>query len=136
MNIRRIVFGLLGIAVVGAAFMAGIYAQRSRLPAGGFLQSTAAVIQLGVWDKGGVAKSNKATFIVTDPAGHKYKAESTEALNDWVYKSFPSEFSPYPENASVYTNYTWQCIVDGKVVAGGKFVWGNDRADDNNRNLR
>ena len=136
MRAKKIGLAAAVFVLAAGTFIAGIYAQRSRLPRAGFLQSTAAVIRLGVWDKQGVAKTNKATFLVTAPDGQKSTAVSTEPLDNWVYKEFPDDFSPYPEKSGVYTNYTWECIVDGRAIAGGKFAWGNDRADDNNRNLR
>ena len=106
------------------------------MPATGFMQSTAAIIQLGVWDKAGNAKSNNTTFIVTATDGKQYKATLSEPLDNWVYVSFPDGFSPYPENTSVYASYSWKAVVDGKTVAGGNFKWGNGQADDNNRNLK
>ena len=120
---------------LAAGYLIGANAQRNR-PASGFLQSTAAFIQLGVWDKSGVSKTNKATFIVTEPSGKQYKAERSEPLDDWVYVTFPNDFSPYLDNTSVYMSYSWKCIVDGKTVANGNFKYGNGQADDNNRNLK
>ena len=128
-----LIIGCLMFLATG--YFIGANAQRNRPPTG-FLQSTSAFIQLGVWDKSGVSKSNKATFIVTEPSGKQYKAERSESLDDWVYVSFPQDFSSYPDNISVYTNYSWKCIVDGKNVAGGNFKFGNGQADDNNRNVK
>ena len=113
---------------------AATYAQRP--PAPGFLQSTSVRIQLGVWDKYDVDTSNRARFVVTAPNGKQYVAERTESLDDWVYVHFPDDFSPSVSNSSVYTLYSWKCMVGGKSVAGGKFRWGGGRADDDNRNLR
>jgi len=124
----------MGFLIIG--YLVGANAQKNRLPASGFLQSASTIIQLGVWDKMGVSKTNNATFIVTAPNGKQYKAEKSEPLDDWVYASFPEDFSPYPENTSVFTTYSWKCVVDGKNIAGGIFKWGNGQADDNNRNLK
>lgn len=124
------------LLLVAGGYLIGVYAQKRRMPASGFLQSTAAKIQLGVWDKTGVAKSDKAAFIVTAPNGKTFRAEKDEPLDDWVYATFPDDFSSYPEETDIYKTYKWKCIVDGKEVAGGVFKWGNGQADDDNRNLK
>jgi hypothetical protein len=128
-----VIIGCLAFLITG--YLAGANAQK-RTPSPGFLQSSAAVIQLSIWDKFGVSKTNKATFIITAPSGKQYKAEKSEPLDAWVYVSFPQDFTPYPDNTSVLTTYSWKCFVDGKNVADGKFKWGNGQADDNNRNLK
>lgn len=135
-SIKKIFIGAGFLGLLGTGYLVGAMAQKNRLPASGYLQSTASIIQLGVWDKMGEAKSNKVTFIVTAPNGKQYKAEKSEPLNDWVYASFPEDFSPYPDKTSTYITYSWKCVVDGENVAGGNFKWGNGQADDNNRNLK
>lgn len=123
--------------LIAAGFWAGgATAQKNRLPASGFLQSSASVVQLGIWDKQGVAKSNRAIFTVTGANGKQFRAETEGALDDWNYVSFPNDFSPYPDSTIVFANYTWKATVDGKTVAGGNFKWGNGQADDGNRNLK
>ena len=128
---KTILFTLAGSVILLGGYIGGTYAQRDR-PAHGFLQSTSANIVLGVWDKADVDRTDHATFIVTSPTGKQYKAEKSQSLDEWVYVSFPNDFSEYPPNP--YTLYSWKCIVGGKVVANGKFKWGNGRADDNNGN--
>lgn len=133
---RTFVFVLGAAAVLEVGFIAGTYAQRSQLPVHGFLQSTGAVIQLGVWDKLDVADSDKATYIVTATNGKQFKAERNESLDDWVYVTFPEDFSPYPSDTTTIQTYRWKCVVGGETVAGGTFKWGNGQADDNNRNIK
>lgn len=123
------------LTLAASGYLIGVEAQKNRLPNSGFLQSTASVIKLGVWDKMGNAKSNRATFTVTAPNGKQYKSTKNEPLNDWVYANFPDEFDTYPDTTA-YTTYSWKCVVDGKTVAGGNFKWGNGQADDNNRNFK
>jgi hypothetical protein len=128
---KTIAFVMTGAALSVGGYFYGTYAQKA-LPAQGFLQSTSAVIKLGVWDKFDVDKTNRATFIVTAPNGKQYMVNKTESLDEWVYVSFPEDFSPYPDY-SAYTLYSWKCVVGEKTVAGGKFKWGNGQADDSNR---
>lgn len=135
-SVKASLFAAGCVLLLVAGYLVGANAQKRRLPSSGFLQSTAAVIQLGVWDKAGNAKSNNTTFIVTAPDGKQYKATSSEPLDNWVYVSFPDNFSPYLETTSIYTTYSWKAVVDGKNVASGNFKWGNGQADDNNRNLK
>ena len=122
-----------GLLFVG--YLAGARAQKRKLPAAGFLQSTSTSIQIGIWDKQSVAKSNEAIFIVTAPDGKQYKANKSEPLDNWVYANFPNDFAPYADT-SVYATYKWSATVDGKTVAGGSFKYGNGQSDDNNRNLK
>lgn len=118
-----------------AAYLAGAEAQKRRLPSSGFLQSTSTSVQIGIWDKQGVSKSNDAVFTVTASDGKQYKANKSEPLDNWVYADFPNDFSPYVD-ASAFAAYKWTATVDGKTVAGGNFKYGNGQSDDNNRNLK
>ena len=122
-----------GLLIVG--YLAGVVAQKRNLPAAGFLQSTATSIQIGIWNKQGVAKSNVAIFTVTASDGKQYKATKSEPLDDWVYANFPNDFEPYVDT-SAFAAYKWTATVDGKTVARGNFKYGNGQADDNNRNLK
>ena len=134
---KTIFISIAGFILIIAGYFAGIaQAQRTRLPAQGYLQSTGAFIQIGIWDKQGVSKSNSAVFIVTDAGGKKYEAKKTDPLDNWVYATFPDDFTPYLDDTTVYRSYSWTAVVDGKTVGGGKFKWGNGQADDNNRNLK
>jgi hypothetical protein len=128
-----ILSGCCALLIVG--YLAGVYAQKRKLPAAGFLQSTATSIQIGIWDKQDVAKSNDAVFTVTAPDGKQYKANKSEPLDNWVYANFPNDFEPYVDT-SAFAAYKWTATVDGKTVAGGNFKYGNGQADDNNRNLK
>ena len=73
----------VGFLITG--YLVGVNAQKNNLPVSGFLQSTSSIIQLGIWDKMGVSKSNNASFIVTASNGKQYRANKSESLNDWVY---------------------------------------------------
>lgn len=126
----------VGAVLVLLGYLGGTYAQKKRPPAHTFLQSTAAKIQLGLWDKFDVDATNLSIFIVTGPDGNTYQTTRSESLDNWVYVTFPDDFSNYPVNASIYATYSWKCFVGGRNVAGGKFRWGNGQADDDNRNLR
>jgi len=122
-----------GLLIIG--YLAGASAQKRKLPATGFLQSTSTSIQVGIWDKQGVAKSNKTIFTVTAPDGKQYQANKSEPLDNWVYANFPNDFEPYVDT-SAYAIYKWTATVDGKTVAGGNFKYGNGQSDDNNRNVK
>jgi hypothetical protein len=121
---------LVGILCFVGGVITSVYPQRNR-PAQGFLQSTAVRVQLGVWDKFDVDKTNHVVFVVSTPNGKQYKAERNESLDDWVYVNFPDDFRPYPTNTDIYTQYTWKCLVSGKTAASGRFMWGNSKAADN-----
>ena len=130
-SLRRLALLLLA----GALFSLGgvidaIHAQRSR-PADGFLQSTAVRVRLGIWDKMDVDKTDHAVFIVSAPNGKQYKSELNQSLDDWAEVDFPDDFSPFPADTNVYTQYTWKCLVGGKPVANGRFMWGASKAADN-----
>ena len=120
---------LIALVILASGPIEESNAQRNR-PAPGFLQSTAIRLQLGVWDKFDVDSSDRAVFLVTSAGGKQYRAERRQSLDDWVYVNFPDDFAPYPSNTHIYTSYTWKCIVDGKTVANGKFMWGNSKAAD------
>lgn len=122
-----------GLLIVG--YLAGVNAQQKKLSAAGFLQSTATSIQIGVWDKQGVAKSNDAIFTVIAPDGKQHKAKKSEPLDSWVYVNFPNDFEPYVD-AARFAAYKWTATVDGRIIAEGNFKYGNGQADDNNRNLK
>jgi hypothetical protein len=129
---------LVGLVVSGLlialGYAAGTFAQKKKAQGPGFMQSTSAKIQLGVWDKFEVDNTDRTLFIVTGPNGKTYRAESSQSLDNWVYVDFPDGFSEYPDNGDTYTTYTWKALVGGKNAASGKFKWGNGQADDNNRN--
>ncbi|GEM_PF-1346879 len=96
----------------------------------GWLLSQGAIIQLGVWDKGGEygGRAYEATFIVTAPNGKKATAEAIGS-DDWIYVNFPDDFEGQGNiNYSKLTNYKWVCVVKGKTVASGSFQWGNSTA--------
>lgn len=94
-----------------------------------FLQSQAAIVRLGVWDKFGKPRNYTATFVVTAPNGKQNKAQKAVAADDvWVYVDFPNEFTGDVPDYSTFTTYKWKCLVGGKEVATGQFQWGGSRA--------
>lgn len=80
-------------------------------------QSEANSVQLGIRDKYGDLKSYKALFVVKDASGKEYKAEKDIKDSAWAYVYFPGDFKVYGNTG----DYTWEGIVNGKVVASGKF---------------
>jgi hypothetical protein len=129
---KKLMFVILGASFLSAGFIAGTYAQRrsTRPPeTSTFLQSQAAIIKLGVWEKFGTPRNYTATFLVTGPNGKEYNASKRVRDDDsWVYTEFPEEFHGGIPSYSTLGNYDWKCVVDGRVVAHGRFQWGGSRA--------
>jgi hypothetical protein len=121
--------GCLALFIIAGLLFATSAQRRRARPAAGWLQSQAAVVQLGVWHKSGPSGPYTALFIVTGPDGKQYKSEQrTKTGDDWVYTLFPNEFDKYPEAGGRFTTYSWECTVEGKSVGSGQFQWGGNRA--------
>lgn len=93
-----------------------------------WLQSTSPVVELGVWRREGSRSAYTAWFVVTDQFGNEFKASKYNSTQDFVYVRFPDDFNNITHmRTSVYTLYSWKCVVEGEVVASGKFQWSNMR---------
>ncbi|MBU4481035.1 hypothetical protein KKH59_01830 [Patescibacteria group bacterium] len=80
-------------------------------------KSEGITVQLGVRDKNGELKKYRALFIVRDKNGKEYKLEKDVRGDVWGFVYFPEDFKVYGEPG----DYTWKCIVKGKVAASGQF---------------
>jgi hypothetical protein len=80
-------------------------------------QSEGVAVHLGVRDKFGSLKKYNALFVVKDSKGKEYKLEKGIKNDNWGYVSFPDDF----DVQSGEGEYTWKCIVGGKVIVGGRF---------------
>ena len=79
--------------------------------------SEGVAVQLSVRDKYGTLGSYKATFLVVAPDGKQYEVEKDVSNDEWSDTFFPSDFGALEKPGQ----YKWQCVVDGDVVASGKF---------------
>jgi len=93
-----------------------------------WLMSETPSVQLGVWDKLGVAGSYHVTFEVTASDGVRYLARKTVAAStDWGYVYFPRDFFHYDKDGHYYRawiapgQYYWVARVGGKVIASDRF---------------
>ncbi len=75
-------------------------------------------VQLGVREKSGEKGSFTARFILTNPSGEHYSAQRFVSQSQFAYVHFPQDFSI---SSAKPGRYTWLCVVDQKIVAGGHF---------------
>lgn len=89
-------------------------------PVPSWQQSESLDIQLGVRDKNGAAEYYEAMFIVSRKNGNeKYEKNIKVQKDDWGFINFPSDFKSSAEDGE----YEWKCLVDGKVVSYGEFIY-------------
>jgi hypothetical protein len=97
-----------------------------------WLVSTDAFVKIGVSDKFGQLGSYTAKFIVTNQStGKDYllvrEVEKGQNGVDVLFPSPATESDYFKTESGIAANgqpgnYTWQCEVGGKRVAGGRFV--------------
>jgi hypothetical protein len=97
-----------------------------------WLVSTDAYIKIGVSDKFGQLGAYTAKFVVINQGtGKEYtlvkEVEKGQNGVDVVFPTPPTEPDYFKTEAGIAANgqpgnYTWQCEVGGKKVAGGRFV--------------
>jgi hypothetical protein len=82
-------------------------------------ESTSASVTLGVRDKFADQRdTSTVTFVVRSvDASRTYKLTRTTTGDDFLEVRFPEDFT----QDGMQGRYTWQGIVDGKVVANGDF---------------
>ncbi|RTQ46326.1 hypothetical protein EJV47_22640 [Hymenobacter gummosus] len=115
-----------------AGLLVGLLLSAPRAEAQTWLVSTDPYVKIGVSDKFGQLGAYTAKFIVTNQTtGKEYTlVREVEKGQNGIDVLFPS---PATENEYFKTetgiaansqpgNYTWQCEVGGKRVAGGRFV--------------
>jgi len=111
------------------ALMWVTYGQRKRdQSSAGWLQSQVSFVQLGAWDRSG-GRPHQVTFVVTSPDGKQYRSDKYAAAGEWVYALFPDDFRTFYGGSSVYSNYSWKCIAEGRVVVSGQFEFGACRSN-------
>lgn len=116
--------GLLGLLLV--LLLAAPKAQAQT-----WLVSTDPFVKIGVSDKFGQLGGYTAKFIVTAQNGKEYtlvkQVEKGQNGIDVVFPSPATEADFFQTSAGIAApatpgNYTWQCEVAGKKVAGGRFT--------------
>lgn len=88
-------------------------------------QSEAASVQLGIRDKYGSLKSYKAVFVVKSENGTEYKVEKNVKDDAWGYAHFPDDFKV----STAPGDYSWNCLVNGKIVVNGNFKLSTVKTD-------
>lgn len=79
-------------------------------------QSSSHSVQLGIRDKFGDMRAYTAQFVVYGP-GKEYKLTQHVKQDSWGYVYFPQDFTAI----STPGHYTWQCMVNNKIVGNGEF---------------
>lgn len=85
---------------------------------------SASSIHLGIRDKYGALGNYKALFIIKDSKGNKIqKLISVNGDDEGTvcYSMNTDGDFTFPANWAFTGNYSWVCVVNNKVVSGGKF---------------
>jgi hypothetical protein len=128
-NLSRRRLLILACAAVLLATLSVAYAQRTRNQSSeGWLLSQASLVKLGAWDRSG-GRPHQVTFVVTGPDGKQYRSDKYAAGGEWVYTLFPEDFKTFYGGSAVYSNYSWKCIAEGRVVVSGQFEFGACRSN-------
>ena len=77
------------------------------------------VVEVGVRNKNGNRDKYTAVWIVSEPDGVRRGSTATVERDNWGYVLYPDDFRIYAKPG----RYSWECLVDGRQVAAGFFVY-------------
>jgi hypothetical protein len=124
--------GLAAIALT-VVIVLGVSATAKRFPKKApkveWMYSTSPCIRIGVWDKGDTLSGYTVKYYITGP--DTYVAKKTKTADPYYPNAdvyFPSDFIHYGKNGRWYSawaepgTYTWKAVVNGRTVAGDRFI--------------
>jgi len=107
----------LFLLVIAFQMLPGQRSMSSAAPQPVWQFSQKPVAKLGVRDKYGSLGKYTAVWIVSDPDGRQYQAQTMVKGDDTGYVYFPDDFPAYARAG----RYSWKCLVDGHEVVHGSF---------------